>query len=83
MGNAYFELKMFQEALESYRNATQLQSNYCKAYYCAAECYLILGDVEGALGELTLLSYIDEEMANELLTKIFPGQKGSIVGPNK
>ena len=47
------------------------------------ECYLLLGDIELALGYTNKLSYLDEGMANDLLVRIFPGQDGSFTGNSR
>lgn len=74
LGNALFAQQRYAEALGAYRSASALQPGYAKALRGAADCYLALGDVEGAFGEVTLLSNVDERQAEELLQRILPDQ---------
>jgi tetratricopeptide (TPR) repeat protein len=83
LGNALYGQEKYELAVQSYRNATELNSNHVNAHYCTAECYLLLGDTELALSYVNKLSYLDEEMANELLGRIFPGQDGSFTGNSR
>lgn len=80
LGNALYRQEQFELAVQSYRIATELNPNHVNTQYCVAECYLLLGDTELALAHTTKLSNIDEEMANELLARIFPGQNGTFTG---
>ena len=77
LGNAFFDLERFNDAYESYRQATLLDPDHAQAWYASAECCLSLGDREQAMNCAMMLSNIDEDKANELLTRILPGQPGS------
>ena len=78
LGNCCYALELYVEAVESYKMATKINSGYVKAYQGAIDSLLEIGDIDGALAEVNLLSHVDEELANDFIEKIFPTQKGTI-----
>ena len=71
LGICHFNLGKFQDAVKIFSLVIEKKPDYAKAYYRRAECWLLLGHVDSALAELTLLSGVDQGLAASLQQKFF------------
>jgi tetratricopeptide (TPR) repeat protein len=60
------------EAMEMYKQATQIYPNFAEAHFLLGRAYVSLGDFVSALKELKILKELNEFLADKLLDLIYP-----------
>jgi tetratricopeptide (TPR) repeat protein len=71
LGIAYRKSGKYQEAIESFKQAIKIDSDYVKAHYNLGIAYLLLWDRDSALEQHKILKKLDTELANELANELF------------
>ena len=72
LGEAYVELKNYNDALESFRQSIRLKPDFGKAYYNLGKTLLAMGNRDAALEQYTILTNIDPSWAERLNAMLNP-----------
>jgi tetratricopeptide (TPR) repeat protein len=84
LGEAYFELKRFEEAIIEFQKALELSNGQGKSvtHYLLGRSYLQVGDTDAAMREYEALMKSSESLAESLLEeiKLHERQKGRSKG---
>jgi tetratricopeptide (TPR) repeat protein len=71
LGRCHMKSGEYELAANSFKNATSKKPDYAKAYYYRTECLLLLGHIDSAFSEWTLLSGTDQDLSASLQQDIF------------
>jgi len=66
LGEAYSQMGRYEEVVESYKQAIEIDADRAQAHYRLAKTYLKMGDKDLALEEYEILKTLNEELANEI-----------------
>ena len=70
LGNAYFNDRQFQKALEAYTRSLELAPNFPRARYNAGVSYIHLKNRDGAIAQYNALLTLDRSLAERLKSEI-------------
>jgi len=70
LGDAYFRLKRYDEAIAAFKEAIRIKPDYAKAYYDLGVTYLQLGDKGSAMEQYKILKNLNADLANQLFNMI-------------
>jgi tetratricopeptide (TPR) repeat protein len=71
-GIAYSQLGRFQEAIDAQKIVIRINPDFAPAYYAMGQAFLQRGDKTGALEEYKILKKLDDTLADNLFTRIYP-----------
>jgi tetratricopeptide (TPR) repeat protein len=72
MGEAYSEMGLMSDAVESFRQAIRLKPDFVKAYYNLGRSFLALGNRDAAIEQYNILQNLDQDLAERLNNLINP-----------
>ena len=71
LGRALRKTRDLDAATQALRNAVELRPDWAVAHYELALLYIQIGELEMAREEYTILTTLDQKLADELLTRIY------------
>ena len=72
MGEAYFEMGLMSDAVESFKQAIRLKPDLGRAYFNLGKSFLAQGNRDGAVEQYNILQNLDQDWAERLNALINP-----------
>ncbi len=70
IGNSYYELGKYEDAIKSFKQAIRIDPDFAEAHYNLGGVYSCLNDRDSALEQYEISKSLDPELANKLFNFI-------------